>query len=227
MTTPLSQDDIALAAEVALGLLTPAEQAQAAARMATDRAFADEVAAWEERFQPMTDGADEIPPERLWSAIDARIAPETGQDNRGRLRLWQGLTALSTGVAAVLAFLMLGQQPAVTPPAAPLIAALGSESGASAMTASYDARTGELILTPVALDTGKLYPELWVVPEGGTARSLGIVRRDAPSRHLVPQELRAAMAAGATLAITPEPEGGAPGGKATGPIIASGKIVRI
>lgn len=227
MTTPLSHDDIALAAEVALGLLTPAEQAQAAARMATDRAFADEVAAWEERLQPMIDGQEETPPERVWSAIDSRIAPATGQDNRGRLRLWQGLTALSTGIAAVLAFLMLGQQPPATSRPAPLIAALGSESGASAMTASYDAKTGELILTPVSLDTGKLYPELWVVPEGGTARSLGIVRRDAPSRHVVPENLRAAMAAGATLAITPEPEGGAPGGKATGPIIASGKIVRI
>lgn len=227
MKSPLSQDDIALAAEVALGLLTPTEQAQAAARIATDRAFADEVAAWEARFQPMLAGADEVPPEHLWTAIGARIAPGTGQDNRGRLRLWQGLTALSTGVAAALAFLMIGQQPTATPQPAPLIAALGSEGGASAMTASYDAGTGELILTPVALDTGKLYPELWIVPEGGTARSLGIVRRDAPSRHKVPEDLRAAMAAGATLAITPEPEGGAPCGKATGPIIASGKIVRI
>lgn len=227
MTTPLSQDDIALAAEVALGLLTPAEQAQAAARMATDRVFADEVTAWEERLHPMIDGADQTPPEHLWNAIETRIAPQTGQDNRDRLRLWQGLTALSTGVAVVMAFLMLGQQPAVSPPPTSLIAALGSESGASAMTASYDAKTGELILTPVSLDTGTLYPELWIVPEGGTARSLGIVRRDAPSRHVVPEELRAAMAAGATLAITPEPEGGAPGGKATGPIIASGKIVRI
>ena len=95
------------------------------------------------------------------------------------------------------------------------------------MTASYDQNTGELTLTPVSMETGKLYPELWVIPAGGTATSLGIVRGDAPSRIFVNPKHRAVMTRGATLAITPEPFGGAPGGKATGPVLASGTITTI
>ena len=84
-----------------------------------------------------------------------------------------------------------------------------------------------MILTPVSLDTGKLYPELWIVPADGKARSLGIVESRSPTSMIVPADMRQYLDAGGTLAITPEPEGGAPGGKATGPIIASGKIATI
>jgi anti-sigma-K factor RskA len=45
--------------------------------------------------------------------------------------------------------------------------------------------------------------------------------------HSVPEPLRAAMNSGALLAVTPEPQSGAPGGKATGPIIASGALQTI
>jgi anti-sigma-K factor RskA len=110
---------------------------------------------------------------------------------------------------------------------APMIAALGSETGNAAITARYDAGSGELLLTPVSLNTGKLYPELWVIPADGKARSLGMMAADKPTQLMVTAEMRAFMAQGATLAITPEPAGGAPGGKATGPVIASGKITTI
>jgi anti-sigma-K factor RskA len=110
---------------------------------------------------------------------------------------------------------------------APLIAALGSETGRAAMTASYDRVSGTLTVTPVSMETGKLYPELWVIPAGGSAHSLGIVTRDRPTQVIVAPEARAFLGTGATLAITPEPAGGAPGGKATGPVIASGTITTI
>ncbi len=223
----LSDDDIALAGEAALGLLGPAEQAAASARMATDPAFADEVAAWHERLHPMASDASMPPPDAVWQGIQSQIIAQPQQD-RGTT-LWKRLTMLSTGIAAVLA-LMLFTQPTPSPEptlTAPLIAALGSVEGRAAMTASYDRTTGELTLTPVSMETGTLYPELWIIPEGGTAASLGIVRGDVPSRIFVNPKHRAVMAKGATLAITPEPFGGAPGGKATGPILASGAITTI
>lgn len=223
----LSEDDIALAGEYVLGLLDPAETAAANARAATDADFAAEVEAWRERLQSMAGGADSPVPDHLWNRIEKALPADSGQD-RGNIRIWQGLTALSAAIAGFFAF-QLYQQPAPQPlpDNPPLVAALGSETGNTAITARYDAQSGELLLTPVSLNTGKLYPELWVVPADGKARSLGMMATGKPTQVIVTPEMRAFMAEGAVLAITPEPQGGAPGGKATGPIIASGKITTI
>jgi anti-sigma-K factor RskA len=228
MTTAiLLEDDIALAGELVLGVLEPAEAATAQARAATDAAFAAEVARWEESLQPMLAGKDVVPPDTVWTKVSSAISSAPVQDNsKGRVRFWQGLSALSTAAALVLAYQVAFAPP---PPAmdidsSKLIAALGSDTGRASMTASYDPITGKLTLMPVSMDTGQLYPELWIIPEGGTARSLGIVARDKPSQFTVAADLGALIDNGATLAITPEPQGGAPGGKATGPVIASGTI---
>jgi anti-sigma-K factor RskA len=225
---PLTQDDIALAAELAMRLLSPADEAQARARMTRDAAFAAEVQSWEERLMPMTAGLTAAPPDHVWQKIEAQIAPVASQDKPAPVRFWQGLSLVSMAAAAVLG-VMLINQPMPNPPApsVPMIAALSAEGGTAAVTASFDASSGELIITPVSLDTGALYPELWVIPAGGTATSLGMIKANQPSRHSLPEEMRQMMAKGATLAITPEPAGGAPGGKATGPVIASGKMMVI
>jgi anti-sigma-K factor RskA len=83
---------------------------------------------------------------------------------------------------------------------------------------------GELLITPVGIDTQQLYPELWIINAAGEAKSLGIVAHDHASRIIVSAALRDRMTAGATLAITAEPAGGAPGGKATGPVIVIGEM---
>lgn len=227
--TILSEDDIALAGEYVLGLLDAASEATVNARIATDTEFAAEVEAWRARLQPMAAG-DEAPPPRLWNAIDAALPLPTGQDvGTGKLLFWRTLTGISVSAAAILGILLL-QKPDVVPvptPEAPLIAALGSENGTASLTASYDAGTGRMIVTPVSLDTGKLYPELWIIPADGTARSLGIVGTKSATSIIVPAEMRQYLDVGGTLAITPEPEGGAPDGKATGPVIALGKIATL
>lgn len=225
--TTLDDDDIALAGEYVLGLLDPAAEASAAARVATDANFAGEVDAWRLRLQPMIDGADTAPPPSVWEFVAANLPQPTGQGvGRGAVRIWQALAGASTMAAAILAVLLLQQPaPVVAPaPAAPLVAALGSETGGASLTARYDAQSGTMLLTPVSLNTGALYPELWVVPADGQARSLGIVRGDSASEIIVTPEMRQFVGQGSILAITPEPQNGAPGGKATGPIIASGKI---
>jgi anti-sigma-K factor RskA len=226
--TRLTEDDIALAGEYALGLLDPAAAAQANARIAADANFAAEVEAWRTRLAPMLDGADVPAPANGWNRINAALPQETNQD-RDDAGPWKWATGFSAIAAALFAALYFMQPSPATPPApsAPLVAALGSDKGNAAITALYDAESGELLLTPVALDTGTLYPELWVIPADGKARSLGMMATDKPTQVTVNAELRAYMAQGATLAITPEPAGGAPGGKATGPVIASGKITTI
>ncbi|MBL0925878.1 MAG: anti-sigma factor [Sphingomonadaceae bacterium] len=225
----LNEDDIALAGEYVLGLLDAAGEAKVNARIATDPTFAAEVEAWRRRLAPMLAG-EEAPPACVWEAVQKGLPLPTGQDaGAGKLLFWRSLTGMSVGAAAILGILLLQKPDAVPAPApeAPLIAALGSETGSASLTASYDAATGRMIITPVSLDTGELYPELWIIPADGQARSLGIVESKAATSVVVPTELRQYMGAGGTLAITPEPAGGAPGGKATGPVIASGKIATI
>jgi anti-sigma-K factor RskA len=229
--TKLTDEDAALAAEYVLKLLDRADEAQAQARIATDPDFAREVLAWNARFEPLVAQAPAEPPAHIWPLIEARVTPSTQQDGgNGGVRFWQGMSLASVSVAAVLAFILVSQPVTVPPEASPppqLVAALGQRDEPSTMTISYDPGTGALILTPVSLNTGPLVPELWVIDGQGEAHSLGLITRNHPTKHVVPGALRALIIKGATLAVTPEPSGGAPGGKATGPIIASGKITSV
>jgi anti-sigma-K factor RskA len=227
--TILSDDDIALAGEYVLGLLDAAGEAQTNARIATDNEFAAEVEAWRLRLQSML-GREEVPPSHIWTDIEKALPSPSGQDvSHGKLIFWRTLTGISVSAAAILGILLL-QEPDAQPvpaPEAPMIAALGSETGNASLTASYQADSGRMIVTPVSLDTGELYPELWIIPADGTPRSLGIVASKDATSMTVPADLRQYMGAGGTLAITPEPQGGGPGGKPSGPVIASGKITTI
>lgn len=228
--TILGEDDFALAGEYVLGLLDPATEALVRARIATDDDFAAEVDAWRLRLQPMIDDNETPAPPHVWRKIEAALPMQSGQDNSGgNVRFWQMLTGLSTVAAAIMAVILLQQPAPVAPPepSAPLIAALGSETGQASLTARYDATNGQMLLTPVSLDTGELYPELWIIPADGKPRSLGIVSGDSPSQISIDARLREFVDQGATLAITPEPQTGGPGGQPSGPVIASGKIVTI
>lgn len=227
--TILNEDDVALAGEYVLGLLDAAGEASANARIATDAEFAAEVEAWRTRLAPMLAG-DETPPAHIWDAVRSSIPSPTGQDaGPGKLLFWRTLTGISVSAAAILGILLLQKPDVIAPPApeAPLVAALGSETSTASLTASYEVGTGRMIVTPVSLDTGKLYPELWIIPEGGTPHSLGIVPSREATSMTVPADLQQYMATGGTLAITPEPQTGGPGGQPSGPILASGKITTL
>ena len=228
--TMLGEDDFVLAGEYVLGLLDRPSEVSAAARIATDAAFAAEVETWRLRLMPMVDGNDTPTPPHIWDTIQASLPVPTQQDNKsGNVRVWQAIAGASSMAAAVLAILLLQPSaPAVTPaPIAPLVAALGSETSTSSMTARYDGANGQMLLTPVSLKTGELYPELWIIPADGNPRSLGMVRADGPSQINIGASLREFIDEGATLAITSEPIGGGPGGKPSGPVIASGKITTV
>ena len=223
----LTDEDIATAGELALGLLDKAEAAQARARLADDPEFATEYAKWPDRMTAMEPLIEDAPSPAVWSRIDAAIASQPRQDNAGtHLRIWQGLTAASFAVALVLATVLWRQPETQLVPAQPqiLVAAIGAEGGRESVAANYNPQTGALQIIPISLDTGTLYPELWIIPEDGVARSLGMIDPSKPAVHSIPEAMRPHLHKGALFAITPEPAGGAPNGKATGPVIAKGAI---
>ena len=217
----MSDDDDLMAAELALGL---ADNPAATARSASDAVFAARVAWWEQRLAGMTGPLGEEPSPSVWRQV-ARKLP--ANDNRGGVLRWQLLSGAMTAVAAV-ALVMVAQRPSVElppPPGAPAVASLAGEKG-SAVAISYDSTVRRLTVAPVQLDPGKGDAELWVIPVGSSEPiSLGVVDAHKASSHQLNPAQAKLVAAGATFAISLEPIGGSPTGHATGPIVASGKLV--
>ncbi len=244
----LHDADIALAGEYALGLLSADEAVTVTARIVAEPDFAAEVAAWQDRVGPLAaNTADAAPPAHVWaqiqgatmsSAVPAAVSmtqatslPPAANDNR--LTWWKAATGAGFATAAALALMLFTQTNVAPNPDDPivlrkpmLVAALAGDTGTAAMSASFNPGDQDLIVTPTGLDTGKLYPEIWLIPVGGPRKgeaiSLGMADMAGAKRIRVPENLRDMIRDGATLAITPEPAGGAPGGKATGPIILKG-----
>lgn len=121
-------------------------------------------------------------------------------------------------------------QPPVEDPSAPKpVTTLARDDGSPGWLASVDRKDGTVLMVPVptAADAEGRVPELWLIPPGESPKSLGVVSIDRSHTVKVPDTLRDALAKGALLAITLEPNGGAPQGIPTGPTVAKGDIVTL
>ena len=236
--TPDERDS--LAAEYALGVLDGEALARAQALAATDSEFRAAAGRWSGRLAPMLDEvAPEAAPPLVWSAIERAIGPVSANTNTvaqlsRSVRLWRGVSAATTALAACLAIVLLVQprsQPAAPPsasstaPAPPLVAMLGSDDRTK-LVASWDP-TGRRLMLAVAGDMPSdpaHAHELWVIPAGGKPRSLGTMDKGKQMHMSVEQALATLLRAGATIAVSVEPAGGSPTGQPTGPVIASGTL---
>lgn len=246
MVEPMpSEDRDLLAAEFAFGLLGGDDRAQATRMMLADRAFADAVAVWQARIAPLHAGyASHQPAPDLWSRIAVRLAEEPGPGIAApggnvtalqqQVARWR-TGAVVAGLAAVASFALLFLQPArvdapLPPPVAPTamaIAQLSGDTGEARITARYAPDTAELMVRSAGVPAGELVPELWVIPDDGTPRSLGLIARSGVRRMAVAADHRMLIAEGATLAVTMEPAATAPNPAPSSPIIASGQISMI
>ncbi len=224
----MSDDDDLIAAELALGLNDGLGD-DAATRRASDPALAERVAWWEQRLAGLTEPLSAEPSAELWARISARLPQNDNSSepsSSGVLR-WKLLSGALAAVSA-LALFMLAQRPQIElppPPGAPQLASLAGEKG-SALAVSYDSTSRRLTVAPVELDPGKGDAELWVIAVGTTEPvSLGVIDVHKASSHQLDPAKARLVAVGATLAISLEPTGGSPTGHATGPIVASGKLL--
>lgn len=246
MTDRLShhEQNTALAAEFALGLLDDAERAVALRLIEEDEAFAAEVVRWQITIEAsIIDHAhDAAAPGDLWD----RIAASTGKplverkaaDNTARVSpLWR-ITALAASLAAIVfASLWLTAHhqtplpPVIQTVAAPLtdlsVAQVRSAGDERLVAMAYDRRTGRLLARLAPLDAKGGVPELWLIGSDGKPRSLGTSRSGGEIRITLPPEMRRLFADGATIAISLEP-GDQPLHEAPkGPILGSAKISAI
>lgn len=229
-----------LAAELALGVLEGDALAAANRRLLSDAAFAEEVEAWRERLAGMAlDVPDETPPDELWSRIERAIdgvapAPVVDLVPRRQLRRWQFGTAAAGAVAAALAVMLVIPRsepiaPAPTQVAAQpaIVAQLRGEGEGPFVAARYDPATAQLRLVAQDMGDDPRVPELWIIPEDGIPRSLGVIRPAGDTQLVVAAGHRSMIHDGATLAITMEPRATAPHPAPTGPRVAAGKIFGI
>lgn len=221
------EDDDLLAAEVALSLLEGEERVAARARLLDDRAFARDVADWQERFVVLTDDiAPVAPPARLRKSLMSRLFPTRHVPLLQRLWLWQGISVAALATVAFLALPMLRETPVQTPGDV-YAARMAAEDSALEMLAVMDMSRGDIALRRVSgtAPEGRVL-ELWAILPDRAPISLGVLPEGDVNRVALPADL-APEAAQITLAITDEPPGGAPEGAPTGSIMAVGAVAEL
>ena len=226
-----------LAAEYALGVLDAGARRTVEQRIARDPAFAREVAFWEARLTPLADAVAPVePPAHLWGAIEqkldfgARSRPQTAGEPVSiwqKLAFWRGLAIGSLGLAAasVVGVAVLLNRPALQPP---LVATLAQQTGGPAFVANIDRDKRLITVIPAAFaqQAGRV-PELWIIPPGGSPRSVGLLNPSQPVALTISSELLPHANPNSALAVSIEPPGGSPTGLPTGPVVAQGRLTAL
>jgi anti-sigma-K factor RskA len=225
----------ALAAEYALGTLSARARRRLARVSRTDPVVARAIGAWETRLAALAESIPGVtPPPRVWTAIRTRLglpgddlpARADGTDWWKSLGLWRGLTVAASALALVLAVALLAPRPDRGEET--IVIVLAGQDAKPALVASAD-RAGRFLtikpIAPVSVAADRAL-ELWVLPQGGDPRSLGLIPASGIARvPLAPAGV--ALQEIPALAVSLEPAGGSPTGKPTGPVLYSGAVQRL
>lgn len=250
MTDPSEQkrDRENRAAELALGLLSGADRAEAERELLRDPAFrasyelwtakADQ---WLEDVTPAAEGSD------LWSAIEAKIdgvdgnavvASQSGTASKGPVFVWAVAATLSALLAGVTAIYFYQREATARLDNASLaqklaqaegerqVAQITGEASRVLVSALYDPSSGTIDVKLDLPAEPSLVPELWVIPGDGKPRSLGTFNT-ASAQLSVDRAVRPYLADGVTLAVTMEPADGAPHDAPTGPVLGATQLKAI
>ena len=222
----------ALAAQYALGTLSPRARRRMAAVARTDGAVARAIAAWEMRLCSLAEAIPGVtPPPRVWDGVRTRLGlPEPGAERRSwwsSLGWWRGAAFASFAAALALAVTLVA--PRAERPEEAIVVVLAGPDAKPVLVASAD-RGGRYLtvksVTPVELAAGRAL-ELWALPEGKDPRSLGVLPAGGIARVALAAPAGIAFQGIPALAVSLEPAGGSPTGKPTGPVLFSGGVQRL
>ncbi|RJE81556.1 anti-sigma factor domain-containing protein [Paracoccus sp. JM45] len=224
------EEDQALAAELALGLLDDDDLAAANTRVSEDAGFARMVLDWQERLAGLAEELTPVmAPARARHAIRERLghaSPPLANDPTERRAWWRGPMGALTGllaIAAVAAFLwMPGQQSPAPQPG--FQAQLQVQDSEMRVAARLDGREMEIATENGALPSDRDLEIWWIKPDGSAPVSIGLVPRDGNLRMTLPEGLDPAE--DIKIALSNEPLGGSPTGQATGPVVAISDLTR-
>lgn len=248
MTDRPTHDDLeVMAAGLALGLLEGTERAEALRCQLEDPDFANRVRDWQEQTDRWLEDVESVEaPAGALSAIehqlenrDANSKVSSISNDQGLNKIWRSWAITSTAASLLLA-VGLGlavagpmQNPAVRgtatseqPRQLANVAQIKDEAGAPLLSALYNPGSGTLSLRLADLQQPEYGPELWIIPEDGIPRSLGLMDNERLTVTLSP-ELRSFLQDGATMAITIEPRDGAPHDAPTGDILGTAVLQEV
>lgn len=222
----------AVAGEYVLGTLRGRARARFERLARAEPRIAAAVRGWEDRLLPLAESLPPVtPPERVWSAILARLPGAAAHPAEAArpsgLSWWRGLALSSLAAAVVLAVALL--KPAAERPEGSLVVVLTGPDAKPALVASTNRGSRYLTvaaLVPVALPDDRAL-ELWLLPDHGNPRSLGLVSAVAPggiARIELPSSAEQTLQNIPALAVSLEPKGGSPTGLPTGPVLYSGSV---
>jgi anti-sigma-K factor RskA len=219
--------DEASVGEYALGVMPLSERERFAADLERDRDLRLRLAAWDERFVPLgREIAPLAPPADLLARIEARLdgvaRVQTRPSWRGLLHGWRGFGLAGAMAFAMIAALVIAPRFVAAPPQ--LIATLSTPDAALALEIRLDADDRTLSVTRVAgVPAPARDHQLWLIAGSNPPVSLGVLPDAGPVSFTIPDALRTALA-GATLAISDEPDGGSPTGLPTGAVLAAAAV---
>lgn len=231
------RDSDLTAAELAFGLLDTEAAREALRLQADDRRFADEVRRWQavaDDWLERLDNKDAVPDllPQIEKQLDASQRPADlfAGSMRSPWKTW-ALTSLAATVILTIALaftLAVRDRPVAKAPVqfAANVTQISDAEGTPLLSAVYERDKGTLTLRVAKLAKGGKVPELWVIPEGGKPRSLGLLGSDKIAVEISP-DLRALLVEGASLAITLEPNTGARHAAPSGTIIGTAKLQSI
>ncbi|MFD1329300.1 anti-sigma factor [Mycoplana ramosa] len=224
--------DEVIAGEYVLGVLSAEDRRKVEDRLRNDRVFAAMVNRWEENLSAINQELETVtPPARVYAAVEHELfaspARQAGMSVSGTI--WSSLvfwrTAALASLAAVATFVIAWSEILTPSPTKRPVAELSGKDSPIALVAHYDEASGTLSLAPTATaQDGAKSLELWLVQEGRSPVSLGILPQSGEGSLSVPSAMRSRLTRDVQLAVSVEPSGGSPTGAATGPAIASGKI---
>ena len=225
MTDITENQDTVLVAEYTLGLMEPSDAKGFAERLTQDAGLRTEYIRWTEYFAKLSDEIEAVePPEHLKASIQKRLfgesEPEKTTSSWFNFRWVSGLV-----LASILAVMVFINAP---DPFTPTYSAqLTSEDSSLKAIALYDLKHQSLKMasftgTPAF---GRDF-ELWVIVGDQAPVSLGVMTSLKNGAITIPAELTGSLA-GATLALSDEPEGGSPTGSPTGAVLVAATIQAI
>ena len=219
-----------LAAEYALGTLSPRARRRLASLARASPVVAQAVRDWELRLAMLAIAVPEVnPPPRVWDRIAGRLGIGAGAGERegwwSRVRLWRPLAIAS--MVATFGVGVLHFTAHLDPSRTAIVVVLAAPDSRPAWIATGPVGGGVLNVKAVRTAGRPRRPRARARrrrPRAVAPCSLGLLPTSGSVRLMIPLTAIQTIPA---LAVSLEPAGGSPTGAPSGPVLYSGKVERI